>query len=445
MVRSAILLLAFAAAASSLVAQERFAEIKALPAGPGPLKPPNPGSRDAVFGPLPFDAWLSQNLQSHIHWTARVSPPALSNYQRLSTRVEIEVDGPELAKRRGKGQFLMLIQFTDEHGGVWQFHESIDLAHVPPAIKNSDSVYAQSFFLLPGDYRVDMAVYDTATEEHSVIKRKLHVSPLHNDPLPGAWGGLPDVELIADDEPPNSWYLPFSGKLRLAVEPSHPVDIDLLVNLTPSEGFSASPGALAQNLSFLMPVFRVISQVEWRKAALNVSLIDLAHHRVAFRQDDVHRLEWRRARKSLAELNPGIIDVQALEQRRFNADFFLTEIADRIRQPRLARQHVVIVISSPVEFQAGQELIPIDFAARPDFKVYYLRCQEQPQLVFPGRPIGRRGRAAPKRLPRPANFAPEPDQLEPLLKPVDPHLYDVTTPEQVRRALAAMMAEIAKM
>ncbi len=37
------------------------------------------------------------------------------------------------------------------------------------------------------------------------------------------------------------------------------------------------------------------------------------------------------------------------------------------------------------------------------------------------------------------------DQLEPLLKPVDPRLYDVTTPEQVRRALAGMMAEIARM
>jgi hypothetical protein len=37
------------------------------------------------------------------------------------------------------------------------------------------------------------------------------------------------------------------------------------------------------------------------------------------------------------------------------------------------------------------------------------------------------------------------DQLEPLLKPIDPHLYDVTTPEQMRRALAGMMADIAKM
>ena len=92
-----------------------------------------------------------------------------------------------------------------------------------------------------------------------------------------------------------------------------------------------------------------------------------------------------------------------------------------------------------------KELSPIDLAARPDFRVYYFRYQPQPQAVFAGRPIGKRAWAQTKRLQQPQPFTPEPDQLVPLLKPVDPHLYDVTTPEQVRRALAGMMAEIAKM
>ena len=244
---------------------------------------------------------------------------------------------------------------------------------------------------------------------------------------------------------PTGWYLPFASRLRLAVEPLHPVEVDLIVNLTPAEKLSGSTEALDRNLSILLPIFRVVSQVEWRNAALNVSLLDLAHHRVAFRQDDVHRLEWRQARRSLAEINPGIIDVESLEKRRFNAEFFLNEIGRRIREPLEARPRVVIVLSSPVEFQSGQELNPIDLGARPDFRIYYFRYQPQPQPVFTGRPIGRRAWAQTRRLPQRQPFVPEPDQLEPLLKPVDPHLYDVTTPEQVRRALAGMMAEIAKM
>jgi hypothetical protein len=37
------------------------------------------------------------------------------------------------------------------------------------------------------------------------------------------------------------------------------------------------------------------------------------------------------------------------------------------------------------------------------------------------------------------------DQLEPLLKPLEPRLFEVATPEQFRKALAAILAEIAKL
>jgi hypothetical protein len=37
------------------------------------------------------------------------------------------------------------------------------------------------------------------------------------------------------------------------------------------------------------------------------------------------------------------------------------------------------------------------------------------------------------------------DQLEPLLKPLDPRLFDVSTPEQFRKALATILGEIAKL
>jgi hypothetical protein len=428
-VRSAILLLSLAAAASPLPAQTNLAS----------------GSPDAVFAGLPFQTWLTQTEQAHLHWNVRVSDVELTNYQRLSTRIEIEIQGSDLAKRRGDGQFLMLTEFTGQRGDVWQYHASLNLASVPRQIKGADAFYGQSFFLLPGDYRIAVAVYDSATGEHSVVKRRLHVSPLRNDPLPEAWNGLPAVEAIADEAPPNNWYLPFSGRLRLAVEPQHPVEVDLVVNLTPSERLSGSSGALDRNLSFLLPIFKVISQVDWRNTEFNVSLVDLAHHRVAFQQDHVRRIEWRRARRSLEEINPGIVDVRSLAQRAHNAEFFLTEIGRRIREPRDSQPRVVIVLSGPVEFQSGQELNPIDLAPRPDFKVYYLRYQEPPPAVVLGRPIGRQGWAQTKRLPQRQAFRPELDQLEPLLKPVDPRLYDLTSPEQVRRALAGMMADIAKM
>ena len=55
---------------------------------------------------VPFDQWLSQADQSHMRWSVRISEPQLSTHQRLVSGIDIEVDGAELAKRRGKGQFL---------------------------------------------------------------------------------------------------------------------------------------------------------------------------------------------------------------------------------------------------------------------------------------------------------------------------------------------------
>jgi hypothetical protein len=37
------------------------------------------------------------------------------------------------------------------------------------------------------------------------------------------------------------------------------------------------------------------------------------------------------------------------------------------------------------------------------------------------------------------------DQLEPTLKPLAPRLFDVETPEDFRKALAAILTEIAKL
>ena len=88
------------------------------------------GSADPVFSQIPFDRWLSQGDQSHMRWAVRLSDPELSTHQRLVQEVLVQVDGAELARRRGKGQFLVLVQVTDEKGRVWQNHQEMDLEHI---------------------------------------------------------------------------------------------------------------------------------------------------------------------------------------------------------------------------------------------------------------------------------------------------------------------------
>ena len=402
---------------------------------------------DPVFSQVPFDRWLSEGDQSHMRWNVRISEPQLSTHQRLIASIDVDVDGAELAKRRGKGQFLVFVQVNDEKGRVWQNHVEMDLEHMEEGMKANNAVFSQLIFLLPGDYQVATAIFDSATGEHGVIKRRLHVSPLKNDPLPGAWRDLPAVEFIAPSMPPDSWYLPsIEGKLRLAVETHEPVHVDLVVNLTPSEQVTGSARVQNRNFGMLLPATKVLSQVDWGNSTFSLALLDLSRRRVTYEQDDMRGLDWSKAGSALTEVNPGIIDVKSLENRQYNAEFFLDEIRRRIaaKRPAPRGSRVLIVLSSAVQFASGQDVHPIALDGPTDSKVYYIRYQPPPQ-IFLGPTAAdrlRRGRPGNGRV---ANFGPQLDQLEPLLKPLEPRLFVVGTPEQFRKALSTILAEIAKL
>jgi len=407
---------------------------------------------DPIFSQIPFDQWLSRSDQSPIHWNVRVSEPELSPHQRLASRVDVEVDGAELVRRRGKGQFLVLVQVSDEKGRAWQSHQEMDLEHIEEGMKASNLVFSHLFFVLPGDYNISIAIFASATAEHSVIKRKLHVSPLKNDPLPGAWRDLPAVELVTPEMPPDSWFLPsMQGKLRLAVETHEPVHVDLVVNLTPSERLTGSNRVQNRNLELLLPTTKVLSQVDWGETTFSLAWLDLSTRRVIYQQDNMQGLDWSKAAGSLSELNPGMIDVKSLEKRKYTAAFFLDEIYRKIgaaKGPPPRRTPVVIILSSSVRFESGQEVHPIALDGMADARVYYIRYQPPPQIIFgpPSAPTGRQRRRLPEGdLPVRVNSVSQTDQLEPLLKPLEPRLFEVSTPEQFRKALATVLTEIRKL
>lgn len=418
-----------------------FPLLVALAASPQAVR----AQTDPVFSQVPFNQWLSEGDQSHIRWSARISEPQLSTHQRLIASVDVEVDGAELARRRGRGQFLVLLQVSDEKGRVWQNHQEMDLEHMEEGMKANNAIFSQIVFLLPGDYGVAIAIFANASGEHGVIKRRLHVSPLKNDPLPGAWRDLPAVEFIAPSMPPDSWYLPLiQGKLRLAVETHEPVHVDLVVNLTPSEQVTGSTSVQNRNFGVFLPAAKVLSQVDWGSTTFSLALLDLSRRRVTYKQDNIRGLDWPAAASSLTEVNPGIIDAKSLENRQYSAEFFLDEIRRRIstRPPGPRGSRVVIVLSGAVQFASGQDVHPIALYGPPDVKLFYIRYQPPPQIVM-GPPLaGRRGRPGNGRV---ANFGPQLDQLEPLLKPLEPRLFVAGTPEQFRKAIATILTEIAKL
>ena len=358
------------------------------------------------------------------------------------------MDGNELVQRKGHGQLAMFIQIQDSSDRVYQTHGAVELDEVKDAAAKSNIIYAQDAFVLPGDYRVSMALLDVKTGEHGAMQRALHVNPLKNDPLPGAWADLPTVELLPLTETPDDIFLPsVSGHMRLPIETRSPIQLDVLMNVSRSEldERDRANQASKRSLPELLPALKVLSHVDVKGGSTSVSLLDLTRQRTSFFQTGARELDWGRMRVSLAEADPNRIDVVSLAKRQKNAQFFVDQVRQRIdggRKSPGGPLHVTVVLSGPIEFDSGEDKRPIQLEGKQEGKVFYIRYHTlppPPSLASFYEGPGLRPRNVTIRVTEPL------DALVPMLKSIDVRLFDVYNPEQFRKALAQMLAEIAKL
>ncbi|HEY6392642.1 MAG TPA: hypothetical protein VIX89_15275 [Bryobacteraceae bacterium] len=409
------------------------------------------GSLDPIFKTVPFDSWSEKDSSARFRWSTHISSPVLSQHQRLLIDFKIQVDGAELVKRRGQGRVQLLIQLRDQAGALYQNHNSMTLEDVKPELSRSYSIYTQNALVAPGDYEVSLGWFVTATGEHAVVRRPLHVDPLAHDPLPDAWRDLPSVAFLPE-ELTASWYgSAAGGRLNLPVETPRPVRIELLVNASRTEQMAQpSSGGSRLSASILIPVINVLSQIKPGNGSLNLAMLDLERQRVGFEQKAVRELDWTKLLDTLSADNPNTIDLKSLERRQQNAQFFVSEIRHRVQAGvGVEGLHVLIVLSGMMAFDRA-DLTPMRDAPDPNCKVFYIRYRSITHLpsrvanpFFPAgaarRPIGRRGPVSqdPALQPR--------DDLFVLIKSLDPRLFDVATPAEFRKALANIMSEIARL
>ena len=94
------------------------------------------GNLDSAFEKVPFEQWLASPDQSGFRWTVHASRPELTYHQRLLTRVELQLDGADLAERRKNGELVFFIELTDQAGRRYQNHGSIDLAKLEGGVRS---------------------------------------------------------------------------------------------------------------------------------------------------------------------------------------------------------------------------------------------------------------------------------------------------------------------
>lgn len=420
------------------------------------------------FSDYPFDQWAAAPERSAIKWEVHLLPPRLSVHQRLVERIATIVPGAELEKRRGRGELVLLVRFEDSDGRQWRTGSRLNLVKVQQGVKSQELTFTTSAFIRPGDYKVSLALIDSNTMEHSFTRRTLHVAALKNDPLSEAWAGLPAVEMLPVIDAPDAWSLPdVKGLLRLpaASKNGKPApEIELLVNMTPSERSMNSAGSLRRNMSVVIPAMKVLSALNADIRPPSVAVMDLTRHRIGLEAPNAADIDWSALGKLLTASNPSVIDAKSLAVQSLTREYFAREVARRAEESGPPRW--LIVLSGPLMFSRQYETPLPHLAPDPNRHIVYLRFLPAfrgggpmgpppdagasdaqigpPQrihgptpglgTVLPGGPGGP-GRGRGDTL--------FPDDLERVLKPMGAQIFVVATPQEFRKTIAGLMAEMA--
>ena len=342
------------------------------------------------------------------------------------------IDGTEFAKRPGPGQMVFFLQVRDREGATYQSHRVVTLNEKTSPSAVAKVKLAERFCVVPGQYQIAAALYDTVSKEHSLKTTDVRVPELHDDPLPDIWRGFPSIA-VADR-------VCFSQRLHLPVKTETPVRIDVVVN---------RPANVNANIDARL---RVIAEMDVSNGWMRVSSLDLQNRKIMTRKVDEsfnpNRL-WLRALNN----NRYTVDVHALENEAGGAQFFVSEVRKILDGPISEPEHVLIVLTDPKKFPKGEDLRPIQTKLPPGTHVFYIRSDYPQHGGGPipiSAPPGPQDWSTPPELPsgtpslatrpEPGNF----DSLERTLEPLHPRAFHVTTAGQFRHALGEILNEISQ-
>jgi hypothetical protein len=417
--------------------------------------------------PIPFDALIAGNDTAQIPWEVLAGEWGLTAQQRLRATIEVRIPARQMASRLGTGKLIFMAQITDSQGHAYRNHQEYDLAalKLPPGTQYLSVAF--NAFVLPGDYQLAIALYDTATKEYSVAHRDMRVAAIRNDPLPELWNGLPSVDFWPTRDPMET----MQAKLSLALQTKRRIHVEVLLNTTFTKGVNPSKSLYDHSLTILAPEFETLAQVSPANGKLDAAALELTDRKVLFEQDGVTTLDWQRFADSLVTVNPGVISASSLQNQPREAEYFTGEVMRRISseggQPDdrgTNALRVLIVLTGPMSFPIHEALRQISAEGDCGCRVYYIRShtvgpsspvmplddQNQDTALPPARGHNPPqlpqldGSGAPTTPPSdacPANAC-NYDELENTLAPLRPRVFDVYSPMDFRRALASILSDV---
>src|SRR5262249_14074390 len=218
---------------------------------------------EKIFAAVPFDEWVKQGPKTAIPWKVKVQPLGLTLYQRLRTRIDVELAGRDLLTFPPGDRLAVLVQVTDAAGQNFRDYTLMNLKDLTLNFKKGKIDIYWNLFVLPGDYKVTVVLADAVKADHNLAQAPLRVPELKHDLLPGAWTGLPAVEFLTTGlKGPDALFHPdVPGRLHLPLASRRPVRMEVLADVTASDLFHGSTAFYNRYLAVALPLLKALSQV----------------------------------------------------------------------------------------------------------------------------------------------------------------------------------------
>jgi hypothetical protein len=411
-----------------------------------PAPQPTP-TVESVFAGAPFEKWQVDGPHQDLPWKVKMSADKLSFHQRLIALIQIDVPVSELLKRLHDEQITFLVAVRNGQGISARNYGLLDMANFKQEMKGSDVEFSWVAFAAPGQYEVSVAMWDKKSGEHNFMTHLFHVDAYKNDPLPEMWRGLDAFEFWSDSRDPVEYLFhpDIEGKLYLPLKTKRPIDLELLLDMTPSaEIYRGNVDYYNRYLLAAVPMFRTFSQIDVLNGSRRAAALDFVHKKIPFEQTGGNDLDWMKFSKILVpENSPGTVSVKELQDRKQSPVFLREEIVRRLNDPASqGRQrgekplHVFVLIGSPMDRYSFPQLPAIETGNEEDCLIYYL------QFNFFERPVSAGGRRHRIYRFEGDDITGAVGNVEKMLKPLKVRTFQVHSADEVRHALAKVMEEV---
>jgi len=369
---------------------------------------------------IPISDWLNAGDHTGIPWDFTVREAYLRVDQRLEVLYMGNIDAKDLNKT-GTQHELFLISRVSSADGEWLIEPTVMRQDIDDQLARHVQVqFAMRMVGQPGDYMLWVVLYDRKTGRYNVAKRHFRVSELRGDPLPDLYRRMPLVEFPESSDNRNTPGF-VNGQLYLPIRNKRPLQIELISMLSPPEQWTGRSRILRAHNDDTVGALAALSQMELTDGTISIAGLDLVRRQVLFDQRDFKRVRWNSLMEAMKTAQSPNISASALEGSKNNAAFFREFLDKRLTSGPSEGDplRVIIVVTSSRLFESGSDLRPLQIEGDCHCRVYYLRFRLNVNDVF--------------------------DQLEKLIKPLRPHIFNLLNARDLRKALAEIVDDLGKM